>query len=198
MYGLRTHIVNFVLLLALIVARYWFHFNDEVMFSVTLTVYPVAMALMRVLTGRSVEHDEWIKERAALESYSQQPWSPNRFLPKAWMLLALLTLGACSWNPFQPSPGGTEFTMTQDGKIHYANTGRDVDAASGKVRFPNGAEGEFSVRGTSGSASTQQAVAAQAQVNMARIQAIQATIPKLTAADLMKLMAIMGGIPVIP
>jgi hypothetical protein len=114
------------------------------------------------------------------------------------LLAAMLLVSGCAWNPFQPSPGGTEFTMTQDGKIHYANTGRDVDAASGKVRFPNGAEGEFSVRGSNGSAANLAATAAQAQINMARIQAVQAIIPKLTAADLVKLMAIMGGVPVVP
>lgn len=100
---------------------------------------------------------------------------------KIFLAMPLL-LGACAWNPFQPSPGGVSFAMSQDGMVKYENTGRDIDGASGEVVFPNGARGKFRVNGSRGSASSDQAVAAQAQLNALLIAAMAEKLPSLASA----------------
>ena len=109
-------------------------------------------------------------------------------------LAILFMLGGCAWNPFQPSPGGTEFSMTADGVIKYSNNGRDIDHASGEVVFPNGARGKFRVAGSKGGDVASAAVQQQAMVNMALI----AAIPKMSTSDIMKLMPLLIGAPPIP
>jgi len=113
---------------------------------------------------------------------------------KRLLLLAPLMVGACAYNPFQPSPGGVSFKMTQDGMVSYENNGRDIDSAQGSVTFPNGARGNFKVVGSKGGDVSAGAVQQQAMTNMAWM----ALIPKLTAADLMKLIAAQPTVPVVP
>lgn len=108
-------------------------------------------------------------------------------------LTALAALSGCAWNPFQPSPGGTEFSMTADGVVKYSNNGRDIDHASGEVTFPNGARGKFRVAGSKGSEVAMGAVQQQAAINMALI----AAIPKLSAEQLMRLLPLLAGVPVV-
>ena len=118
----------------------------------------------------------------------------KRLLSTLAMLSLAGALSGCAWNPFQPSPGGTEFKMSADGTIAYSNTGRDIDHASGEVTFPNGAKGKFRVAGSKGGDVTTAAVGQQAAINMALI----AAMPKLSAADIMKLLPLLMGLPPAP
>lgn len=97
------------------------------------------------------------------------------------LIMAVAVLPGCSWNPFQPSPGGVSFQMTADGVLKYENNGRDIDAASGDVTFPNGARGKFKIAGSRGSSSTDNAVNAQAQLNALLIALLGQKIPNLGA-----------------
>jgi len=92
-----------------------------------------------------------------------------------------LAVSGCAWNPFQQSPGGVSFKMAADGTLSYENTGRDIEAASGDVTFPNGARGKFKVSGSRGSAATDNATTAQAQLNALLIALLQSKIPNLGA-----------------
>jgi hypothetical protein len=105
-----------------------------------------------------------------------------------------LALSGCAYNPFQPSPGGVSFKMTQDGMVSYENNGRDIDSAQGSVTFPNGARGNFRVVGSKGGDVSAGAVQQQALINMA----LMAMLPKLSAADLMKLIAAQPTVPAVP
>lgn len=118
----------------------------------------------------------------------------KRLLSTLAIVCLAFSVTGCAWNPFQPSPGGTEFSMTADGSIKYANTGRDIDHASGEVTFPNGARGKFRVAGSKGGDVTTAAVGQQAAINMALI----AAMPKLSAADIMKLLPLLMGLPPAP
>ena len=103
-----------------------------------------------------------------------------------------LAVSGCAYNPFQASPGGVSFKMTADGVLSYENTGRDIDSASGDVQFPNGARGKFRVSGSRGSASTDNSVNAQAQLNALLIAMLGQKIPNLGA------ILAAGGAPVPP
>ena len=103
-----------------------------------------------------------------------------------------VVLSGCAYNPFQASPGGVSFKMTADGVLSYENTGRDIDSASGDVQFPNGARGKFRVSGSRGSASTDNSVNAQAQLNALLIAMLGQKIPNLGA------ILAAGGAPVGP
>lgn len=97
---------------------------------------------------------------------------------KTSMLLLLpLALSACAWNPFQPSPGSASFKMSQDGVISYEVNGRDSDSTIAKFTFPNGAKGDIRIVGSRGSASAEQATAAQAQLNALLIAMLGEKIP---------------------
>lgn len=109
-------------------------------------------------------------------------------------LALILALPGCAWNPFQPSPGGVSFKMNQDGSVAYENNGRDIDGASGEVVFPNGARGKFRVSGSKGGDAAINATNQQAMINMALV----AAIPKLSPADIMRLMTLLAGVPPVP
>lgn len=102
-----------------------------------------------------------------------------------------LPLGACAWNPFQPSPGGTKFSMTPEGAMQWESNGIDRDAAQFDVTMPNGARIKGKVNGSKAADSAINATNQQAMINMALV----AAIPKLSPADIMKLMAMMAGVP---
>ncbi len=95
-------------------------------------------------------------------------------------MLALAVSG-CAWSPFQPSPGGVSFKVEADCSIAYENTGRDIDSASGEFSCPTGARGKFRVSGSRGSAVTDNAVNAQAQLNALLIAMLGSKIPNLGA-----------------
>ncbi len=104
----------------------------------------------------------------------------------------LIALSGCAWNPLQPPPGGVSFKVSADCSIAYENTGRDIDSASGEFSCPTGAKGKFRVAGSRGSASADNSVNAQAQLNALLIAMLGSKIPNLGA------ILAAGGMPVPP